>query len=275
MNKYDEIHIDNLEMFANHGVFPEENKLGQKFVINAVLYTDTRKAGLNDDLKASIDYGKVCHLINSFVKGNTFNLIETITERLAEKMLNEIPHLEAVDLEIRKPWAPVGLPLESVSVKISRSWHIAYIALGSNMGNKQGYLDIAVREIDDIDNTGVIKTSSFIETEPYGVTNQDRFLNGVAMIRTLLTPKELLHELHKVEDKNGRTRELRWGPRTLDLDIIFYDDIIYSDNELIIPHIDMHNRDFVIKPLMEIAPYYRHPVLNKTITELSNRLSGE
>jgi dihydroneopterin aldolase/2-amino-4-hydroxy-6-hydroxymethyldihydropteridine diphosphokinase len=272
MNKYDEIHIDNLEMFANHGVFPEENKLGQKFIINAVLYTNTRTAGLSDDLSKSIDYGKVCHLINAFVKGNTFNLIETLTEKLAEKMLNEIPHLEAVDLEIRKPWAPVGLPLESVSVKISRSWHKAYIAIGSNIGNKQGYLDTAVKEIDNLDYTRVIKTSSFIETEPYGVTDQDRFLNGAIVVKTLYTPHELLDKLHEIEDKNGRTRELRWGPRTLDLDIIFYDELVYSDKDLIIPHVDMHNRDFVIKPLMEIAPYYRHPVFNKTIMELDKEL---
>ncbi len=208
MSKYDEIHIDNLEVFANHGVYPEENKLGQKFLVNAILYTSTRKAGQTDDLKESINYGTVCHTMTSFLKDNTFNLIETLTERLSEKLLNEIPNLYKITLEVRKPWAPVGLPLESVSVKVTRSWHTAFIALGSNIGNKEGYLNTAVNAIDTLPSTRVIKHSSYIETEPYGGVEQDNFLNGAIEIRTLYTPEELLDALHDIENANARTREM-------------------------------------------------------------------
>ena len=107
-----------------------------------------------------------------------------------------------------------------------------------------------------------------IETEPYGVTDQPSFLNGAARISTLLTPHELLDELHRIEAEAGRERIIHWGPRTLDLDIIFYDDLVMSDDDLCIPHVDMHNRSFVIEPMKELAPYKMHPVLKKRMVEL-------
>ncbi|MCR4717095.1 MAG: 2-amino-4-hydroxy-6-hydroxymethyldihydropteridine diphosphokinase [Lachnospiraceae bacterium] len=275
MKYYDEIHIDNLEVFANHGVYPEENKLGQKFLVNAVLYTSTRKAGLTDDLNNSINYGTVCHMITAFLKDNTFKLIETLTEKLSEKLLNEIPHLEKITMEVRKPWAPVGLPLESVSVKISRSWHIAYLGLGSNIGDMGDYLDKAIDAVDELPSTKVLRSSSYIKTKPYGYLDQDDFLNSAIMIRTLYTPEELLDELHKIENANGRTREIHWGPRTLDIDILLYDELIMETDDLIIPHVEMHKRDFVLRPLVEIAPNLRHPVYRKTVSEMYDLLYRE
>ena len=103
----DKIKIENLEIFAKHGVFPEENKLGQKFLVSAVLYADTRKAGTTDELDASVDYGAVCHLIDTFMKEHTFSLVERAAERLAEELLLRIPRLEKVRLEVKKPWAPI------------------------------------------------------------------------------------------------------------------------------------------------------------------------
>ena len=94
------------------------------------------------------------------------------------------------------------------------------------------------------------------------------------MMRTLLTPEELLDCLHEIEAAAGRVRTLRWGPRTLDLDILLYDDLILDTEDLHIPHIDMQNRDFVLKPLAQIAPYKRHPVLNRTIGQLEEELDG-
>ena len=133
----DKIKIQNLEVFAKHGVYPEENVLGQKFVISAVLHTTTRKAGMTDELEYSINYGEVSHFIKKFVEENTWKLLERVVEQLAQALLVEYPLLWKVDLEIQKPWAPVGLPLDTVSVEISRGWHTAYIALGSNMGDKK------------------------------------------------------------------------------------------------------------------------------------------
>lgn len=268
----DKIIIENLEIFAHHGVFPEENENGQIFYMSAVLYTDTRNAGLTDDLNASIDYGMVCHMITDFVQNNTFRLIETVVEKLAEKLLTEIQLLKKVTLRLDKPEAPIGLPFGSAAVEITRSRHTAYIALGSNIGDKEKYMNDAVKSLSETECCSVKAVSSFIETEPYGYVDQDNFLNGCICIETLFSPHELLDRLHEIEESAGRRREIRWGPRTLDLDIIMYDDLILDDEDLHIPHIEMHKRDFVLKPMAEIAPWVRHPVLGKTVSELVDLL---
>ena len=264
----DKIHIKNLEVFARHGVFPEENALGQKFVVSAVLYTSTREAGRADDLAKSIHYGEVSRFITEFMEQNTFQLLETAAERLAEELLLNTEHLEKIRLEIKKPWAPVGLPLETVSVEIERGWHTAYIALGSNLGDKEANLCLGVEGLRSTRGCRVEAVSDFLVTAPYGGVEQDDFLNGAMKIRTLLTPHELLERLHEIEQEAKRERVVRWGPRTLDLDILLYDDLILDEEELHIPHIEMCKRDFVLKPLCQIAPYARHPVYNRTAAEL-------
>jgi len=264
----DKIHIKNLEVFARHGIFPEENVLGQKFVVSAVLYTSTREAGRADDLAKSIHYGEVSRFITEFMEQNTFQLLETAAERLAEELLLNTERLEKIRLEIKKPWAPVGLPLETVSVEIERGWHTAYIALGSNLGDKEANLRLGVEGLRSTRGCRVEAVSDFLVTAPYGGVEQDDFLNGAMKIRTLLTPHELLERLHEIEQEAKRERVVRWGPRTLDLDILLYDDLILDEEELHIPHIEMYKRDFVLKPLCQIAPYARHPVYNRTAAEL-------
>lgn len=272
---YDQIKITDLEVFANHGVFPEENKLGQKFLISAVLYTDTRKAGKTDDLTASIHYGEVSAFITKYMKEHTYQLLERVAETLAEEMLKSISGLCKIDLEIKKPWAPVGLPLKTVSVKISREWHTTYIALGSNIGDSETYLNEAVEKIGQIPTCTVEKVSSYLVTEPYGVTDQPDFLNACLKMRTLLYPEELLKELNRIEKEAGRERILHWGPRTLDLDILLYDDIVLEEDDLCIPHVEMHKRSFVLEPLAEIAPYKRHPVYGKTVREMLEEIQAQ
>lgn len=269
----DQIKIEGLEIFANHGVFPEENVLGQKFIVSAILYTDTRKAGKIDELTASIHYGEVSAFITEFVKSHTYKLLERVAEELVEDMLQKFDGLEKVTLEIQKPWAPVGLPLKTVSVRITRSWHTAYIALGSNMGDSRQILDDAVAAIDALPASKVEKVSEFITTPPYGVTDQPDFLNGCLRMKTLYYPKELLRELNRIEKEAGRERNIHWGPRTLDLDIIFYDDLISQEDDLCIPHVEMHKRSFVLEPLEEIAPYKRHPGNGKTVRQMLEELT--
>lgn len=272
---YDQIKITDLEVFANHGVFPEENKLGQKFLISAVLYTDTRKAGKTDDLTTSIHYGEVSAFITKYMKEHTYQLLERVAETLAEEMLKSISGLCKIDLEIKKPWAPVGLPLKTVSVKISREWHTTYIALGSNIGDSETYLNEAVEKIGQIPTCTVEKVSSYLVTEPYGVTDQPDFLNACLKMRTLLYPEELLKELNRIEKEAGRERIIHWGPRTLDLDILLYDDIVLEEDDLCIPHVEMHKRSFVLEPLAEIAPYKRHPVYGKTVREMLEEIQAQ
>lgn len=269
----DKIIINNLEVFAKHGVFPEENVLGQKFLISLVLYTDTRKAGRTDDLNLSINYGEVSAFSKKFMEENTYMLIEKVAEELAERLLLEFELLEKVDVKISKPWAPIGMPVENISVEISRGWHDTFIALGSNLGDKKKYLDDAVEKMQRIPQCKVVAVADYIETEPYGGVEQDTFLNSAAKIRTLLEPGELLDFLHEIENEANRTREIHWGPRTLDLDILFYDKEIIDTKDLLVPHIDMANRDFVLIPMNQLAPYFRHPITNKTISQMLEDLT--
>ena len=264
----DQIRIEELEVYAHHGVYPEENEKGQHFYVNATLYINTRPAGLTDDLSLSTNYGEVCQFITEFMQQHTFQLIETVAERTAYEVLQHFPLVQGLDLEIRKPEAPIPLPFGSVSVAIHREWHEAYIAVGSNMGDSRGHIAKALGQLEKHKDIQVTKVSGLLETLPYGGVEQENFVNGMFEIRTLLTPEELLRELHKIEASEGRERKIHWGPRTLDLDIIFYDDLIYSSEDLVIPHVDMENRYFVLKPLSELAPNFRHPITHKTVAQM-------
>lgn len=285
----DIIHIKNLEVFANHGVFEEENRLGQKFVVNADLYTDfTDAVGqlvyadgsghaeyTSENLDASIDYGVAAAKITAFLMNDTYELIETAASRLAEYLLLDIPNLQKVHIELKKPWAPVKLPLETVSVELTRGWHRVYLSLGSNIGERETYLENALNALRSHRSIRLGKISPIYETEPYGGVEQQNFLNCCVSIDTILEPSQLLDYLHLVEKGNDRTREIHWGPRTLDMDILLYDDVVMHTEDLCIPHIDMHNRLFVLEPLNDIAPYAYHPVKHATVHELlAELLSG-
>lgn len=271
----DKIVIEMLEVFAHHGVLEEEQEKGQIFYVNAVLYTDVHRAGLEDNLFYSVDYGQVCQFITNWMQENTYQLLETVAEKMSKAILLKYDRIAAVDLEIRKPQAPIPMPFGCVSVKIHRRWHTAYLAMGSNMGDKVQYISGAIRALTAHPQIKVMKVSDLIQSKPYGVTDQESFLNGALEIETLLEPEELLDALHDMEDAAGRVRVRRWGPRTLDIDIIFYDKLIYESDNVVIPHPDMQNRDFVLDPLSTLAPYYRHPILGKTVMQLYQELGPE
>ena len=141
------------------------------------------------------------------------------------------------------------------------------------MGDKKRFLDRAVSRLNETADCRVETVSDYIVTVPYGGVEQDDFLNGCLRLKTLLAPEELLDRLHTIEAEAGRKREVRWGPRTLDLDILLYDDLVYESDDLIIPHIEMQLRDFVLTPLCQIAPNKRHPILHKTVEEMRKDLT--
>lgn len=131
--------------------------------------------------------------------------------------------------------------------------HTAYVALGTNLGDKEANLRRALELLAE-HGIEVAAVSSFIETEPYGVTDQPTFLNGVCKVRTALAPLELLRTLLAIEQEMGRVRLRHWGERNIDLDLLLYEDVRMDTPELKLPHPDMLNRDFVMVPLREIAP---------------------
>lgn len=264
----DKIIIKDLEVFGNHGVLREENVLGQKFLICADISVDLQRAGEEDNLLKSIHYGELCKDIKRYSENNTFQLIEAFAENLANYLLKKYLRIKHIELEIKKPWAPISLSLDYVSVKVSRGWHLAYIGLGSNIGDSRMYLEDAVSMLEADPNCEVVKVSDWITTKPYGYVEQSDFLNGCLALRTIYNPHKLLKVLHKIENEMKREREFKWGPRTLDLDILFYDDEIINKKELIVPHPDMQNRDFVLKPMAQIAPYKLHPIFMKRISQM-------
>lgn len=264
----DQIIISDLQVYAHHGVYQQETEKGQNFLVSVTLETDTRSAGMTDDLGLSTNYGVVCRFLNAFLTEHTFKLLETAAERTAEALLLQFPRVRAVDLEIKKPEAPIPLPFGMVSVKIWRGWRRAYIACGSNIGDRKGHLDAAVAALREDRQCRVIRVSDWIGTTPYGGVAQADYLNGVIAIDTLYPPEVLLSRLQEIERAEARERKERWGPRTLDLDILLYEGVVMEEEKLTIPHRDMKNRDFVLRPLAQIAPYERHPVLGRSILEL-------
>ena len=247
----DKVIINKLECFGKHGVFKEENVLGQKFVVSAEMLVSRSS---NDDLATSVNYGEVSLFIDNIVRNKVFKLIETLAENIAEGILKNF-NVHEVTVKVEKPWAPVGLPLDSASVEIHRKWSKSYISFGSNMGEKSEY-----------------KVSDIIATKPYGGVEQDDFLNGCMEIETLYFPEQLLHFLQSLEQEAKRVRKVHWGPRTLDLDIVLYEDEIINTEELTVPHIDMENRYFVLKPLSDIAPYAMHPIFHKSAIQMYKEL---
>lgn len=149
---------------------------------------------------------------------------------------------------------------------------IAYISFGSNLGDREQNITTALHLIEQDHSIKLNRISNLYETEPVGYKNQDWFLNGVARIETLLLPKELLDRLQGIERKLGKEIKIKWGPRTIDLDILLYSNTILDLPELQIPHSLMHKRAFVLVPLSQIAPNVLHPVLNKTIKVLLTNL---
>jgi len=153
--------------------------------------------------------------------------------------------------------------------------HIAYIGIGSNLGDKLDYCEKAISEILKTDRQKLLAKSSFYKTQPIGYTSQDWFVNGAIKIETDLEAHELLQTLKAIESQLGRAEAFRWGPQTIDLDILFFDDVEIRTERLQIPHPFIQDRQFVLVPLAEIDRNFIHPGLKKTIQELLNNLKED
>ncbi|WP_297629699.1 2-amino-4-hydroxy-6-hydroxymethyldihydropteridine diphosphokinase [uncultured Clostridium sp.] len=268
----DKIYLKDVEIFANHGVFKEEKVLGQKFIFDIELELDLSKAAKENDLTASVHYGELCHEVEAICIKESFDLIETLGEKVCQHILEKYEIVKIVKVKVKKPWAPIGRHLKYAAIEIERKRSISYLSIGSNIGDKEKNLKTAIDFIEEIQGVKVSKVASFIKTEPWGVVDQEEFLNGALEVETILRPKELMKKLLEVELKMKRKRELRWGPRIIDIDIIFFDDIISEDDFCVIPHPRMEDREFVLEPLNELCPNKIHPLLNKRVFRILSEI---
>ena len=268
-----QIVINGLNVFGHHGVYEQEKSNGQNFIVNIVADTSFEEAQKSDDLSKTIDYGTMCIFIKKYFEEHAYDLLEKAANELALELIYTFTGIDNLTLEVLKPDAPISAEFENVGVRLNKKWTKVAIALGSNMGDKSRYLDEAMEKLLEYPQIRNLVVSDYIETSPYGYTNQEDFLNGAAIFETILSPMELLELLNKLENEAGRTREIHWGPRTLDLDILLYGDAVIDSRELTVPHIDMCNRGFVLAPLNLIAPGMVHPVRRRTIRDLYNQLA--
>ncbi|MBP2620514.1 2-amino-4-hydroxy-6-hydroxymethyldihydropteridine diphosphokinase [Streptococcus panodentis] len=263
----DQLRIKDLEVYAYHGLFGAEKELGQRFVLDVILDYDMTQAAKTDDLTASIHYGELAQDLTHWCQEGKEDLIETLAYKLIDRIFLAHPLVQKVSLEVKKPWAPVPLPLETCSVKLVRQKRRVLIGLGSNQGDRAANLDAALAKMAE-QHIRLVQASGRIETEPWGGVEQDPFLNQAVEVESWLAPQDLLQTLLAIEADLGRVREVKWGPRVIDLDILYIgQEEIYSP-DLIVPHPYAAERAFVLQPLLEIAPHFVDPVRRKSIRQL-------
>ena len=250
----DRIVLQGISARGFHGVLDGEKTNGQDFVVDVMLEVDLRRAGRTDLLGHTVSYAEVASDVVALITGPPLDLIETLAERIAAAALRR-PLVQAVEVTVHKPQAPIAVPFGDVQVVVERRRdEPVVIALGANLGAVQATLEAVVRELADVDGVRITAVSELFESDPVGGPEQPVYLNAVVLARTRLAAFALLTELHRLEADHGRIRETRWGARSLDLDLIQYGDVgsdsdlISKDPELMLPHPRAHERAFVLAP---------------------------
>ncbi len=262
------ISIKGLEVSARHGVLAEEKVNPQPFVFDIDIDCPTVAAANSDDVNMTVNYAEVCRLVAAYCGGNCFNLIEKLAYGAAFLIVQKYEIIRAVEVTVHKPQAPIGLPFSDVSVTARVERNAVALSLGSSIGDGKATLDGALKRLSELNGVRVIKVSDYIVSQPYGGAARNVFTNCAALIECLLTPRGLLDAIHGVEAEYGRVRKVRWGDRTLDIDIIFFGDKVIAEEGLCVPHPDYINRSFVLEPLKSIAPDFVCPILHKRISDM-------
>jgi dihydroneopterin aldolase / 2-amino-4-hydroxy-6-hydroxymethyldihydropteridine diphosphokinase len=256
----DRIHLRGVEAVGFHGVLPYEKRDGQPFVVDVVLDLDLTTAGATDDLHDTVSYAEIAGEVMARITGPSFDLIERLAEVIGDDVLRH-SLVDAVTVTVHKPQAPVGHPFSDVAVEVHRERGLpVVVALGANLGDARQTLESAVCAVGALPGMRVRAVSSLVETDPVGGPEQPAYLNAVLIGDTRLDPPELLRRLHEIEADHGRTREVRWGARTLDLDLIQVgragraSEVRADDAELTLPHPRAHERGFVLVPWAQVDP---------------------
>jgi len=256
----DRIRIAGITATGHHGVFAHERRDGQVFVLDIVLELDLRRPGRTDELGDTVDYGEVARIVLARIEGEPQALIERLAELVATDLL-AWPGVDAVEVTVHKPQAPVDVPFGDIAVEVRRERGTpVVIALGSNLGDRIRTLTQAVEALADLPRLTLTAVSPLVESDPIGGPEQPHYYNGIVLGGYAGSPAALLRALHSIEHAQGRTREVRWGARTLDLDLVQFG-LPGSDRErlsetpaLLLPHPGASERAFVLLPWTWVDP---------------------
>jgi dihydroneopterin aldolase/2-amino-4-hydroxy-6-hydroxymethyldihydropteridine diphosphokinase len=255
----DQIEISGLRAVTIVGALPHEREIPQPLEIDLAFDVDLHDAGRSDELGDTVHYGLVADRVIAVVEESKDILLERLIARIADEVL-AFDRVEAVDVRLTKLRPPLSVDAATTSVRIRRTRaeaevpahtaHSAFIALGSNLGDREAYLRLGVAGLGN-----VIAMSDVYETDPVGGPDgQGPFLNMVVEVETSLDPSALLRRCQRIEAEAMRQRTVHWGPRTLDVDIVLYDGVTMASDDLTIPHPRFAERPFVLAPLSDIAP---------------------
>lgn len=256
MTRRDRISLTGLTVHGRHGVLAQEKRDGHDFVIDAALEIDTAPAARDDALGRTVNYAEVAHTVADVVADGSLDLIETLAQRIADAVLASQMLVRAVEVTVHKPTAPIDLPFADVAVAIRREAAPveAVLALGSNLGDRAARLERAAGLLAATEGVEIAWRAPLVETDPVGGVAQEDFANTVLGLRTTLGPWELLDLAHRIEADAHRERTVRWGPRTLDVDVITWGALAQDDPDLTLPHPRAHERAFVLAPWSAVRP---------------------
>lgn len=267
-----EICINGISANVIIGCYENERNNPQELIINlkAALY-ECNWNNCNDKLDETINYDELIDYVVKIVAPTKYELLEVLAEYLTTSILKQYALIEKVQIELIKP-AICGIRAREIKISHNskRKYKIA-LALGSNAENlPKQQLITAIELLNGY--VGDIVTGGFYRTKPFGFTHQNDFYNTAITGYTSLTPGQLLSKIKKIEKLMGKRELMFNGPRVIDIDIILFDDLIYEQNFLYIPHKLAHLRDFVLQPLADIAPDLIHPVFKQNVAQLLNNL---
>ena len=248
-----------------HGVFDHERREGQEFVVDVELAVDLAPAGDSDELADTVNYGEIGAAALARIEGEPHDLIERLAELVAQDALTH-PWVDEVTVTVHKPQAPVGVPFGDVTVSVTRHRDPVpvVVAVGANLPREPHGPDesvaSAIESLAHHPALQVVAASALHDSDPVGGPDQPVYVNAVVLARTTLSPTSLLRELHALEAAFDRVREVRWGARTLDLDLVQYGDpvtgtdVTSASARITLPHPRAHERAFVLVPWVEADP---------------------
>lgn len=246
--------LSNLEFYGYHGYFPEENVLGQRFKVSIEAYGELSLSHTSGDLDDSVSYVDIFDVVKEVFYSKKYKILEQLGYDIGKAIIAKFFRIKSVQVLVMKPEVPIPVTCDyfGIQQEIKRET-IAYLGLGSNLGDREGYLNSAIHQLDFHKEIEVTKTSKVYETDPFGYEDQGMFLNMVVEVKTSLSPRALLKYCNHIESNLLRQRDVKWGPRTIDVDILTYEDYTSDEEILTLPHPGVTQRAFVLLPLKDVV----------------------